>query len=122
MINNAGQIIAKEGVISIGFLSGLWIYIGLDPNFLLIEKFAEALGNVNPESAGNIVAFYYLISAIGLIISLIFIYLLGGIFGLFSVFLAFIGGIFIGSFGWIFLIVGYILGLISPDLHENYGY
>lgn len=122
MESRAGVIIAEEVVVSIGFFAGLWIYLGLDPNYLLIEKLAEGFSQVNSESGGSILTVYYLFSVIVLIMSLLFTYILGGLVGILAVFLAFMGGIFIGSFGWIFLIVGYLLGLFSPELKNNIGY
>jgi hypothetical protein len=122
MTNDAGIIVAREGVISIGFFGGLWIYLGVDPEFLLIQTFAKALSQMNPESGGGIIAIYYLISVAALVMSLLLVYILGGIVGIVAVILGFVGGIFIGSFGWIFLIIGYVLGLFSPDINQNYVY
>ena len=59
--------------------------------------------------------FFWLIVVVSTIGSIVGAYLVGKWLGLLAVFLAFLGGIFIGSWGIWPLIGGVILGLFAPQ-------
>lgn len=108
-----GKSFVQEFVMGFGFLSGLWIYAGVNPETEIIRAFATAIQELSPNPMYSFV--FWIIPIVGTVISLSGSYLLGGGIGLIAVFLAFIGGIFIGStFGIICLVTGIIIGLIAP--------
>lgn len=95
----------QEFVVSLGFLSGLWIYDGIDPTAEIVKAFSITV----PEMSGLL---WFLVVA-STIISIWGAYSMGGKLGLLAVFLAFLGGIFIGSWGILLLVAGMILGPIA---------
>lgn len=109
---NIGKVFVQEFVIGLGFLSGLWIYSGVDPTAEILKSFSAIV----PEMSGS---FWWIVvmSTIG---SIVGAYLMGKWFGLLAVFLAFLGGIFIGSWGIWPLIGGVILGLFAPQSKVQY--
>ena len=110
MPDRAGEIFAQEFVVSFGFFSGLWVYVGIDPQ----TKILEVLASLSPHASPII----WIFPTIIMIVSIFGAYRVGGIVGLFAVFLAFLGGVFITSWGWILLIAGYFIGLFAPQTNE----
>lgn len=103
----------QEFVIGLGFLSGLWIYAGVDPTAEILKSFSAIV----PRMSG----FLWLIAAVSTIGSIAGAYSMGGRLGLLAVFLAFLGGIFIGSSLGIWLLIGgVILGLFAPQSKVQY--
>ena len=108
---NTGTIFVQESVIGLGFLSGLWIYAGVDPNAEILEAFSAIV----PEMSG----LFWLIGVGGTIASIAVAYWMGKWLGLFAVFLAFLGGRFIDYLGIWPLIGGIILGFFAPQLKSQ---
>jgi hypothetical protein len=105
-----GEIFVQEFVIGFGFLSGVFVNVGVDPESLLIDTLLKVLAQINPDTSWLGVLFTIL-GVIVLIVTILGAYVMGGGIGLVAVFLAFLGGVFITTFGWIFLIVGVVIGL-----------
>ena len=102
---NSGTIFVQEFVIGLGFLSGLWIYAGIDPT----AEIVKSLSLIVPEMSGLL---WFLVIT-STIISIWGAFYMGGKLGLVAVFLAFLGGIFAGSWGILLLMIGMILGPIA---------
>jgi hypothetical protein len=103
---NTGEVFVQEFVIGLGFLSGLWIYVGVDPTAEILKSFSALV----PEMSG----FFWLIVFMGTIGSIAGAYYMGRWLGLLAVLLAFLGGIFIASSLGIWLLIGgVILGPIA---------
>ena len=102
---NAGEVFIQEFVIGLGFLSGLWIYSGVDPTAEILKSFSLLV----PEMSG----FFPVIAVVITIGSIAGAYFMGKWLGLLAVLLAFLGGIFIGSWGIWLLIGGVILGPLA---------
>jgi hypothetical protein len=101
-----GEIFVQEFVIGLGFLSGLWIYAGVDPT----AEIVRSLSMIVPEWSWLL----WLLVVAGTVGSIAAAYRMGGIFGLITVFLAFLGGILISSSAGVFLVViAVILGPIA---------
>jgi len=108
-----GKSFVQEFVMGFGFLSGLWIYAGINPETEIIKAFATVIQELSPNPMYSFL--FWIIPIIGTLISLGGSYFLGGWVGLIAVFFAFIGGIFIGStFGIICLVIGIVVGFIAP--------
>lgn len=107
-----GKIFVNEFVLGFGFLSGLWVYAGIDPEDAIINAFAQL--------APNMGFFFWLVPIVGLLVSVLVTYSMGGKIGLISVGLAFIGGIFIGSFGLWLVLFACFLGLIAPNMKDSF--
>ena len=108
---DAGRAFVKEFVLGFGFISGLWIYIGINPETEILKTFAEIAHQLDPNSG----FIFWLIPFLMLIASTIGTFALGGKIGVVAVFLAFMGGVFIGSFGIWILIPAILLGLLAPS-------
>ena len=99
--------ILQEIIVTFGFLNGLWIYAGVNPETEILKAFTDLV----PEMStllfwGGII--------ILTVFPLVTTYLIGKWWGILAVFLAFLGGIFIESWGIWSLIVGYLIGLYAP--------
>jgi len=110
---DVGKSFVQEFVLGFGFLSGLWIYAGVNPETEIIKAFSTIIQELSPNSMYSF--FFWLIPIIGTFVSFGDSYFLGGWIGLIAVFFALIGGIFISStFGIICLVIGIIFGFVAP--------
>jgi len=75
-------------VIGVGFVSGFWIAIGVNPEAEITGAFAEALESILPGSGVAVL----LIPVISLAVSLFVAYGMGGLLGLAAIGVACIGG------------------------------
>jgi len=113
-MKDSGEIFIREFVIGLGFLSGLWISIGINPESEIIKAFAQVL----KELGSNLGFLFYIIPIIVFIGSIFVAYQQGGKLGLFAIGAGFLGGLLIvpaSILGVIFVIVGFVLGLIAID-------
>jgi hypothetical protein len=95
-------------VIGLGFFSGLWIYAGVDPT----AEIVKSLSTLVPGWGG----FLWFLVALGTIGSIVTAYRMGGTFGLITVLMAFVGGIFVSSpFGILLLIIAVLLGPVAVN-------
>jgi hypothetical protein len=101
------EVFIQEFVIGLGFLSGLWIYAGVDPT----AEIVKALSIIVPEMSGLL----WLLVTVDTIISIAGAYYAGRWLGLLAVVLAFLGGLLIGSVGILLLLGGIILGRYAPQ-------
>ncbi|MDV2988791.1 MAG: hypothetical protein P3T54_01340 [Dehalogenimonas sp.] len=107
-----------EFVIGFGFLSGLWIHIGINPETEIIRAFASVADAITPETGISWV--FWLIPLVTVGMSLWLTYVLGGILGLLAVGLAFIAGFSVDTdFGPPLLVVALIIGLISSAMSNT---
>jgi len=106
----SGEAFTQEFVLLFGFLSGLWIYAGVNPEAEIAKPFIEVINSLIPGTGAGLSFLYWIVSAILTIGSFWSSYTIGDKVGLIAVVLAFIGGIFIGSVGIWFLIAALIIG------------
>ncbi len=110
---NIGKSFVNEFVIGFGFLSGLWIHVGVDPEAEVIKALSSIVLQLAPNPMYSFA--FWIIPIIATLGALAGSYFMGGWLGLISVGLAFLGGIFISSgFGVFCLIIGVLLGFIAP--------
>jgi len=111
-----GKSFVQEFVLGFGFLSGLWIYAGVNPETEIIKAFSSVIQELSPNPMYSFV--FWLIPIIGTLVSLGGSYFIGGWVGLIAVFFALIGGIFISStFGVICLVIAILIGFFAPYAH-----
>ncbi|HTY15648.1 MAG TPA: hypothetical protein VMC42_08080 [Methanoregulaceae archaeon] len=82
-----------ESVIGLGFLSGVWTAIGVSPQSLIIGLIGQSASDIYPDPAVR--ALFILLPTVLLVISIISAYRRGRIPGLFSVILAYFGGLLV---------------------------
>ena len=106
-----------EFVIAFGFLSGVWINIGINPETELLNAFAEVMNTLQPDN--QLGFFFWILPIIMIVGSLVATYIMARIPGLIAVGIAFISRIFYTTlFGQILLVIAIILGYIAPSLAE----
>jgi hypothetical protein len=80
-------------VIGLGFLSGIWTAIGIDPTSVLLNVLGDMVGSVYSDS--RVRALLLILPVILLVVSIIAAYRRGKILGLISVIIAYGAGLFI---------------------------
>jgi hypothetical protein len=102
-------------VIGLGFLSGLWTAIGIDPQEMVFNILGNAADSVYSDPA---VRFLLLLPTILLILSIIGAYRKGKVLGLISVIVAYIAGLFIlisTTTALVFLGIAIIIGYMATN-------
>ena len=102
----------RKWVIGSGFLSGVWIAIGIDPEQQLLSTMMMMMDNLNPA----IKWFILLLPTILTFFTAIIIYARGGFIGLLAVFIAFLGGTMMMTkpvIGAVLAVSAVILGISS---------
>jgi len=103
-------------VIGLGFLSGLWTAIGIDPQAVIIGVLGNLVNTGYSDPA--IRSLFLILPTILLILSILGAYSRGRLLGLFSVILAYLAGLFIlisTTTALVFLGVAIIIGYLAPN-------
>ena len=103
-------------VIGLGFFSGLWTAIGIDPQAVIADVLGNAVDAVYSDPA--IRSLFLILPTILLILSIIGAYKKGRLFGLFSVIIAYLAGLLIlvsTVIALILLGVAIIIGYFAPN-------
>ncbi len=116
--------LSKELVVGFGFLSGLWLKYGLDPQEEIFKALFSIFDILNFHNLGiDILKFTCLhvlplIAAVG---SLLYAYEKGGTLACIAIGIAFIGGLFYpnGTVMIILLIVGFLVGVVAFSMHGS---
>jgi len=119
--------IVREFIITVGFLPGLWLYIGVNPeaqvSYAVIDVIAQFISQIVLASESTISGwgrlFHDLAGIVSAIFSWIFTYLIGGAWGILAVLTAFAGGLFIESIGIWLLIAALVIAPFLPVDEEH---
>ncbi len=79
----------RELIISFGFLEGIWIALGIDPQDEVIAYFAEVFNPSDPWIA----LLFRILPSLLFLVTMYFVYRMGGVIGLTAIFIAFIAGL-----------------------------
>ncbi len=104
-----------QWVIGLGFLSGVWTAIGIDPSQIVIGALSGALDSVYPDP--NIRYLFILLPTVILLLSIYGAYSKGKVPGLISVVVAYCSGLLVLSstpLALLLLLVAIIIGWIAP--------
>jgi hypothetical protein len=99
-------------VVGFGFLTGVWMAIGISPQDLVLKTLQPVLELL----PAQIRTLCIIIPTILTILTLIIVFRKGGFFGALAVFIAFAGGLFIltkPSWAGILLVAGFIVGFFA---------
>ena len=96
-----------EFVILFGFLNGLWVYLGVNPETELLKAVIDLI----PEMSSLL---FWSISVLLTGIAIYAAYVIGRWAGLLAILAAFLGGVFIESWGIWSLLVGIGIGWFAP--------
>jgi len=106
----------RESVIGLGFLSGLWTAIGINPQTILLTLAERTADEVLHDPSVRF--FFVILPTVLLLFSVITAYKRGRVTGLVSVLLAYAAGLVVLEswyFSGILLIIGIILGLLATS-------
>lgn len=115
-VAQSGQSFVNVFVLGFGFLEGLWIAVGTNPEAEIIGAVRTVVETLNPGS--EIGFLFFLIPIIALIGTLVTIWFTGGPLGLGAVAVAFIAGLTIISFGVLgalLLIAAVVMGIFATS-------
>ena len=102
-------------VIGLGFFSGLWTAIGIDPQAVIVDFLGDVVDTVYSDPV--IRSLFFILPTILLLISILGAYTKGRIPGLISVIIAYIAGLFIfvsTVTALVILVVAVIIGYLAP--------
>jgi hypothetical protein len=103
-------------VIGLGFLSGLWTAIGIDPQAVIVGVLGNLVDTLYSDPA--IRSLFLILPTILLFLSILGAYTRGRLLGLISVILAYLAGLFIlvsTVTALVFFGVAIIIGYLAPD-------
>lgn len=101
--------VLQELIICSGFLGGLWIYAGVNPEAEILKAFTDLVPGMSS-------ILFWVGSIILTVVPIWSAWQIGRVCGLGALLLAFLGGIFIGSIGIWLLIIALIVGcFVSPQ-------
>jgi hypothetical protein len=106
----------RESVIGLGFLSGLWTVIGINPQTILLTLAERSADEMLHDPTLRF--FFVLLPTILLLLSVITAYKRGRVTGLVSVFFAYAGGLVVLEsfyFSGILLFIAIVLGLFATS-------
>ena len=115
-MDKKAEYFVNESVIGLGFSSGLWIAVGIDPQAEIFRAFATIIKTLNPNSGFGLP--FFIIPIIILICLVIGVYFMGGILGLVAVVSGLVGGLLILVSPWISIILLFLgmgLGIIAVE-------
>ena len=76
-MDKKAEYFVNESVIGLGFLSGLWIAVGIDPQAEIFRAFATIIKTLNPNSGFGLL--FFIIPIIIFICSSLVTYSMGGV-------------------------------------------
>ena len=103
-------------VIGLGFLSGLWTAIGINPQEVILNILGNATESVYPEPAIRFL--FFILPTILLVLSVITAYKKGKVLGLISVIVAYIAGLLIlvsTMTAFVFLVIAVMIGYLATN-------
>lgn len=103
-------------VIGLGFFSGLWTAIGIDPQAVIADVLGNAVDAVYSDPAVR--SLFLLLPTLLLLLSIMGAYKKGRLFGLFSVIIAYLAGLLIlvsTVIALVLLGVAIIIGYFAPN-------
>ena len=114
-----------QSVIGLGFLSGLWTAIGIDPEAAVLTALGNAAGKIYPDQ--NVHALFILLPTILLILSVYGAYRNGRVLGLAAVIVAYLAGLSLLvslTTTILLLLAAVVLGFLATNLRiaRNLGF
>ena len=113
------EVFLHELVVGFGFLGGLWINIGIDPEAELIRALWDVVESISPQLSHLRAPCFIGLALFTSVAAILGAYNFGKWVGIVAVVLAFIGGLFITSFGIFFFVAALVVGLIAPSIAND---
>jgi hypothetical protein len=113
-----GEFFVKEFVLGVGWVSGIFWRVGIDPEAAIFGALRQIYESLVPEPRVSWI--FWVLPIIITIFSWTGAYYLGGTLGIIAILMAFIGGFFYdNTIGWILVIGGLLLGAFSARRQES---
>lgn len=111
---------AREFVIGFGFLTGFWIYVGVDPEAMVANAILQIIAEYMA-SVADVLGFFYILIGLGTTVASIWAtYKVGGAWGIIATAIAFAAGLFIGTrVGISLLLFALFLGPFLPVVKKD---
>jgi predicted branched-subunit amino acid permease len=103
-------------VIGLGFLSGVWTAIGIDPGAVILNVLGDMIGTLYSDPVVR--SLFFILPAALLVVSIISAYRKGKVLGLISVIMAYSAGLFIivsTGTSLFLLIIAVIIGYLATS-------
>lgn len=107
------QTFIRETIIGFGFLSGVWIHLGFDPQSFAFAFLQKLLVGAEPQYSQVIIMLFFTLPIILTCVSILGTYKKAGWFGLAAVGLAFYAGYVFELQSIILLIVALVVGFLA---------
>ena len=114
------MVFVQEFVLLFGFLSGYWIYAGVNPETEILKAFLEVIVELAPSIAPGVSLISWMIPIVLIIGCISTSLAVGGWIGLLAVGLAFVGGLMIESIGVYLLLIAILIGLFATSAKESF--
>jgi len=105
-------------VIGLGFLSGVWTAIGIDPGAVILNVLGDMIGTLYSDPVVR--SLFLILPTALLVVSIISAYRKGKVLGLISVIMAYSAGLFImvsTGTSLLLLIIAIIIGYLATSRH-----
>ena len=103
----------KSSVIGFGFLSGLWVHIGINPGSIVAQWLEQILLTVSPENVTWITLAFLYGPTLLTLLSLFIVYHHAGFFGFIAVALAYAAGITLSLMSIPLLLLAIVIGWLA---------
>ncbi len=103
----------KSSVVGFGFLSGLWVHLGFDPQTFVFELLQKILLKFEPQYADTIKAVFLALPIIITCTAVLLAFRRGGWFGLAAVSLAFLAGLWLDGRSIPLILLAIVIGFFS---------
>ncbi len=110
------EVTLKELITGFGFLEGLWLAVGINPEAEILNAFTNILVNLGVDTGS--IFLLTILPIIILIVTILTVYSVGGKLGMIAVGCAFLGGLLI-LFSPIVTIVLLLAGLVLGSIAEK---
>lgn len=112
-MNRVGLITAQgfftDIIVGVGFVSGIFTRVGVDPETEIIKAFAHVLDAISPGTGTFLIVLGVLMG----IMTWVGVYFVGGWLGVGATVLGFIAGLLLNGFGMFLLLVAWVIGLFA---------
>jgi hypothetical protein len=113
------EVFFREFIVGLGFISGFWIALGVNPEAIIFESLRTVMETLNPDSGFSFMfTLFPLLLTIG---SVVGAYAMGGKIGMIAIGIAFVGGLLLISaplFSVILMVIAMMIGSVAVENNQ----
>jgi hypothetical protein len=114
------QRFVRSAITSFGFLSGVWVHLGFDPQSWVHEIFRDLLVGAAPQYSQAITVLFFATPIIAACVALLGMYRHAGWFGLLALTLAFYAGLRLDVIGIVLLVIALAIGIFWTRTNRSH--